>query len=843
MGCCSLQALGGPETIRARIAGGTPIIHFLCFFALRFLLSFYLRACSLLTLYLLSTCSLLALYFLLSACSLCLLSPGAGLLVSAYSLCLLSLLCSLRLPSACSPFALFALFALCLLFTVSFRLTGWLDDEFKAAAMDDYREDDSGGAEEGNVAPPEVEDEEEEDLPPLIVLSFPGLRHSDKMHLFAQGNKWAGDHAVVLQTKNHRRCLDCSHRCRHRRSLPPLPGEDEQKGPDPDARPVDTVYQKWIEKGKLKPNCVSKKKVDSEWDEDTRARMDENNSKWIAAHRAGEVVMLGSPEIPENQRDAALLFLRGTVVRVSVPNKDVPKEHQYDGHDDTVLRLNKKYLFSWSLLDSYWVWTKRGPASYHAFWGSTATCYVNSGGIETRFTAKEMGRIVGRRYDFQDACVNFIALMEIDYRSVLCPCGGHKGIVLDGTKLFVRSAAMAIERLWYSEHERKCPSAGTMAFLQGLLKTPLVEKIELFTRISRYDSKTHKAISGGPGLSPKAHGDLCAEMRGYEGLHQDRIRSLAVLLESPNVRGDTVRCSTATRSLLRSLGSEYPVADLLKGRLALEAMDSILLEPGLLSIEDAGLETIRRSAPHLFRLIMLSTDRLATSLTEEYKVLLRHIAAAARAPFVDAPDNATADRAAYQLAHMDDDVTEDEFFRTAHFYGADRYVRRDVSKYKADRSSKSRSACRKFYAKGGVAGPGFFMVHCLEHGKLLGFHLMKYAESARTVHELLYTRWDVPPHLVIYDNGCNLSKFVLAREPQYYQDVIMVIDRLHKKGHTACSEAFDSDAYPWLRSANTQLAEQFNARLVNKRAQLFFMSQTMFLIHIRMFCYLHAKSQ
>lgn len=72
---------------------------------------------------------------------------------------------------------------------------------------------------------------------------------------------------------------------------------------------------------------------------------------------------------------------------------------------------------------------------------------------------------------------------------------------------------------------------------------------------------------------------------------------------------------------------------------------------------------------------------------------------------------------------------------------------------------------------------------------------MHEAESARSVFELLYTRWPTAPEVVVYDNACNLSIYCDLREPYLFRNTTFVIDKLHKWNHKQCSPAFDFNNY------------------------------------------------
>ena len=177
---------------------------------------------------------------------------------------------------------------------------------------------------------------------------------------------------------------------------------------------------------------------------------------------------------------------------------------------------------------------------------------------------------------------------------------------------------------------------------------------------------------------------------------------------------------------------------------------------------------------------------------------------------------------------------DDDYFNSGHFYPFLPIIR-FIPQYQKDKNSKSRSACNKFIRTNGKGTPGLFMTFCLEHGKLIGFHAMKYAESARTVHNLLFSRFPQAPEVVCYDNACNFHLFVMFREPDFYRDMVPTLDRLHESCHNKCSPVYAPDLYLQLRGRNTQIAEQKNSTYVQKRASLFAMGHFMFLFHLRFY--------
>lgn len=72
--------------------------------------------------------------------------------------------------------------------------------------------------------------------------------------------------------------------------------------------------------------------------------------------------------------------------------------------------------------------------------------------------------------------------------------------------------------------------------------------------------------------------------------------------------------------------------------------------------------------------------------------------------------------------------------------------------YVADLHTRSQTYCNKFYERHGVKTPGVFFVYCTCHGALVGYHMLKFAESERTVFEFIMTRFRKAPPLIVYDN-------------------------------------------------------------------------------------------
>ena len=101
-------------------------------------------------------------------------------------------------------------------------------------------------------------------------------------------------------------------------------------------------------------------------------------------------------------------------------------------------------------------------------------------------------------------------------------------------------------------------------------------------------------------------------------------------------------------------------------------------------------------------------------------------------------------------------------------------------RYNTDSSQSETGRCKKFAPRKNKAMPGLLVVYCAEHSCVIGYEMMEYAESARTVFRYLATRHsDCMPDVFFYDNSCNLHDFAMVREPTLFQKVHFLIDTLH----------------------------------------------------------------
>lgn len=108
--------------------------------------------------------------------------------------------------------------------------------------------------------------------------------------------------------------------------------------------------------------------------------------------------------------------------------------------------------------------------------------------------------------------------------------------------------------------------------------------------------------------------------------------------------------------------------------------------------------------------------------------------------------------------------------------------------------SVKKSGCSKSFAQfSGISG-GCMVLWC-PHRVALGFHVIPSAEGRNDVFSAIFTRWPTAPAVICYDFACALQPYCFAREPGFFTNTTFVIDRLHSKNHSACSEVFDLENF------------------------------------------------
>ncbi|MCW3101177.1 MAG: hypothetical protein JWL77_6795 [Chthonomonadaceae bacterium] len=178
---------------------------------------------------------------------------------------------------------------------------------------------------------------------------------------------------------------------------------------------------------------------------------------------------------------------------------------------------------------------------------------------------------------------------------------------------------------------------------------------------------------------------------------------------------------------------------------------------------------------------------------------------------------------------------------TGCFYGMD--AKRARPPYSRDtvgrETGTDASACSKSFPAYKEITGGAMILWC-RHRIALGFHIIPKSEGRNDVFSAMLTHWSEAPRVVCYDFACDLMQYSTAREPLYFKKTLFLVDRLHMKNHTACSECFamksfhESGAKEYF-NFNDSAAETGNALLKKIRTSCLFMSPGRFMDYVRLF--------
>ena len=131
---------------------------------------------------------------------------------------------------------------------------------------------------------------------------------------------------------------------------------------------------------------------------------------------------------------------------------------------------------------------------------------------------------------------------------------------------------------------------------------------------------------------------------------------------------------------------------------------------------------------------------------------------------------------------------------------------------------KEEIVCNKDYKLAGKFGAGTLCFFCAEHRFCIGFVVLTSSESVQHVYNVLITRFNHMPSVIIYDNGCNLHEYILNRTPWYFVNTMVLCDGFHWQNHINCCDGYNSKLYPFLAGISTVLHEQKNSRIAKLKS-------------------------
>ena len=142
----------------------------------------------------------------------------------------------------------------------------------------------------------------------------------------------------------------------------------------------------------------------------------------------------------------------------------------------------------------------------------------------------------------------------------------------------------------------------------------------------------------------------------------------------------------------------------------------------------------------------------------------------------------------------------------------------------------NQASCIKNFSQFPGATGGVFIPRCALHEFCLGFSTQPQQETMDDAFSYFITR-EKMPKTIICDYACLFLSYCLYREPERFEDTLIVCDEFHWDSHL-CSKAFNSNIYrafnDVLEFCNTSAPEQHNSIIANMKNSTRYMRKALF---------------
>ena len=218
-----------------------------------------------------------------------------------------------------------------------------------------------------------------------------------------------------------------------------------------------------------------------------------------------------------------MLFTSCSLIPVQFPQG-------YTGHEDCILNLDDRLLFSWELIFRFLAeFTRPISVTYNSFWEVVMDVYIDRGLI----TIDMLQSLLNLRSKFQDAVVSTVILFGIDYSKMMCDCNGDSGLVLDGTQVAMKSVNSLLEQAWRVPFAGDTPkeptSSADLVFLDKLDKKTRALALKFVRNPRRFDKKKHSVIFQDAGLTDSEYKSLLDLTASSEHEHVKLLHPLFAL--------------------------------------------------------------------------------------------------------------------------------------------------------------------------------------------------------------------------------------------------------------------------------------------------------------------------
>jgi hypothetical protein len=176
---------------------------------------------------------------------------------------------------------------------------------------------------------------------------------------------------------------------------------------------------------------------------------------------------------------------------------------------------------------------------------------------------------------------------------------------------------------------------------------------------------------------------------------------------------------------------------------------------------------------------------------------------------------------------------------TCYYFSESGNQKRKIPHYSVETDTNTGQKCTKNFPQVSYGGFGYLQIFfCPVHGHCYGCHLIAGGEGAKDVFAPLYKYKESPPAHIFYDFACQLSEYIMNREPEFFMCTRCWHDIFHGFNHTACGCIFQSTRITGLEGVNSSICEQFNSYLQCMKYTGSHLSQPHFMLFAQFFMYL-----
>ena len=547
---------------------------------------------------------------------------------------------------------------------------------------------------------------------------------------------------------------------------------------------------------------------------------------------------LSAYDLSSNDYHVAKLFYQFNSVPVRFVSATLKcgacgQNNKYDGKEDRIFCYSKNLLFAHHLLNEFTLRYTSNANSYQAFCYSIrsnyemsrcAKCYKSLKRCEDHIKFVDVKT-------FESAWFSFRDLQDWQFK-FQCPfCGPHpKEIIVDGLSLSVEAdrcqnvVPPTTTDPLLSEHVH-VPGDLNLRYL------PNRKLAHLLCRFAGPNRRRHKDKAK-PLSAPEM--DTMKELLANEEYHP--LRELLRLIEwydsqikSNNDPANNHEIRQLCARLLRILSSDEPLQQFLRF--------PDLIKKLFLSFHQNASTTLWNDP--VVRNIVTTYCPFIARLLHFFGKYPQYVPHAVKNAIIHAADKASLmqqtneTRRAMPTQVNADQIQEGNYTSTGSFYGCPKIRVRPI--YSRDHSihDKQTTSCHKNFDKSQKMSGGCMFLWC-KHRICLGFHIIPTAEGRNDVFSAILTHWPKAPEVIVYDYACQLQEYCLAREPTYFRNTVFLVDRLHVKNHTKCSECFDMGEYHQSGSNkyfnfNDSAAESGNSLLARIRVSCSYMGVARFM--------------